>query len=231
MALNQYVFGELVRLKTENGRACSAGYPDALVPQAEIKDKLGVDGLELRTDREEMAKWHGAKVPTEIVETRTLFKALGYELTVFDVEKWRGGEVIIDLNLPLSQAQAEWYGRFDLVLDLGTLEHCFNIAQAARNLLSLVKVGGRIVHHLPLSYFNHGFYNLNPLWFRHIMEAAGFEIERLRGEVRGMEFTVPDNARFLGVPDNAMLFCVAKRVSDAEWKWPIQNRYRGKPGA
>ncbi len=46
-----------------------------------------------------------------------------------DLVASRGGERILDLNGPL---EADLVGGFDVVLDAGTMEHCFNVGQAVR---------------------------------------------------------------------------------------------------
>ena len=57
-----------------------------------------------------------------------LLKLLGVvDLTVIDYSSFEGANYIHDLNYPVS---ANLSGRFDLVIDGGTLEHIFNLPMA-----------------------------------------------------------------------------------------------------
>lgn len=66
--------------------------------------------------------------------------------------------------------------KFDTVLDLGTLEHVFNVKQSFINASSLLKTGGRIMHVLPSNNFGgHGFYQYSPeLFFSLYSEENGY---------------------------------------------------------
>jgi hypothetical protein len=68
-----------------------------------------------------------------------------------------------DLNEPIS---AEFKGRAKTVLDAGTLEHVFDIAQAFANVHELTSVGGTIIHISPVTWYDHAFFNFNPKVFR-----------------------------------------------------------------
>ena len=135
------------------GDVLSLGYPDLLVSPESIQEMFGY----MPSKFTDANKWHGFKDP--LPDTEELFDHLGAKLTVVDFTKDRGMETIADLNYP------QEFGKFDLVIDPGTLEHCFNIAQAFVNAAASVKVGGRIFHLSPMTMINHGFYNLCPTLF------------------------------------------------------------------
>lgn len=55
------------------------------------------------------------------------------------------------------------------VLDAGTLEHVFDVAQVFRNIFSVLCPGGTAIHIAPMTWHEHGFYNFNPLLFRYLI--------------------------------------------------------------
>lgn len=79
----------------------------------------------------------------------------------------------VDFSLPLAP---EHEGTAGAVFDLGTIEHIFNAAQAFSNVCLFLRPGGLIIHCSPMTAYQHGFYNFNPLLFWSFYEANGFEI-------------------------------------------------------
>jgi len=66
-------------------------------------------------------------------------------------------------------------GAFDMVLDIGTLYWCFDVAAGWRNCISMLKPRGMVVHHSALTgYFGRGFYTFQPRLFRDFYDANGF---------------------------------------------------------
>ena len=57
-------------------------------------------------------------------------------LTVIDISPYEGAETIHDLNLPVPETLQ---GRFDAVIESGSLEHIFNFPVAVANLMKLLK--------------------------------------------------------------------------------------------
>lgn len=232
------IFFEMIRRaasETRGGIACSAGYPDMLVPEAVMSNALGADVVRRMPTREDsggIIAWHGVgTMMNRVHDSRSVFAALGYELDVIDIHPVRGGETIIDLNYPLP---ADFSRTYDLVLDTGTCEHCFNIGQAALNLASLVKQGGFIIQGLPFNMFNHGFYNVNPTWFHDFYPANGFEILFLQGATDWLTesklFDLPPYARFNDAPQNAGIYVVARRREVRPITFPVQHKYQVNPG-
>jgi len=222
------------RAGCESQCVLSLGYPDILASPEQIGALFGagiVDALEFRPDSEEIARWHGmASGANRIVESAHFMALLGYDLEVLDVVAARGGERLHDLNEPLPP---ELHRRCALVIDPGTLEHCFNIAQAASNLAQMVAPGGCVFHGNPLNMYNHGFYNLNPTWYRDFYAANGFEIEQMVAIANPVlapkRFEVPPTKRFGGIPENCSLYVLARRVAETPIRWPTQSKYVNNP--
>src|SRR5215469_1265494 len=79
----------------------------------------------------------------------------------FDASDYEGATYVADFNLPLVHNKA-----YDTVVDFGTTEHIFDVAQALRNIDSLCKEGGQILHMLPANnYCGHGFWQFSPELF------------------------------------------------------------------
>lgn len=77
-----------------------------------------------------------------------------------------------DLSRPLP---AKLHSKWGVIYDGGTLEHIFNIAQAFENIHNLCAVGGTVIHVTPVSWQNHGFYNLTPKLFYSLCSANKYK--------------------------------------------------------
>ena len=106
-------------------------------------------------------------------ETSATFRALGAEVTVSDAIAWGGEDIIVDLNAPLPRRLR---GRYDVVVDPGTLEHCFNIAQAFENVDALLRPGGFVYHQDAFAFPNHGFWSISPTAFFDYYQSRGYEL-------------------------------------------------------
>jgi len=121
-------------------------------------------------------------VPRQVMAVRypddnTLFRMMGFtSVESLDNNDFEDATHIVDLNrdgLP-----RELIGKFDLMLDCGTIEHVFHIPNALKNALSLVKEGGRIIFLSPSSnHVDHGFYMYSPTLFMDYLLANGLSIE------------------------------------------------------
>lgn len=108
--------------------------------------------------------------------TEAFYKSLGFEnYTALDVNT-RMGAVVVDLNDRSAVRKANLAHSADLVTNNGTGEHIFNQAAVFENCHALCKPGGTMLHILPVSpWVNHGFYNYNPILFRDLAQANGYE--------------------------------------------------------
>lgn len=196
----------------------SAGYPDLLIKGDDLPEGTFTE----RPNSKALQKHHTFDAP--IYDAREVFGAIGLELMVIDRARYEDSENVVDLNDAVMLSNEDG-SLFDLVIDPGTIEHCWDIGQAASNLANAVKLGGYISHSTPISMFNHGYYNLNPLWFWDFYNANGFEIRRLSIVDRhGGEFSDFDATSRLGnVPDNCAILCLAQRVEIKPLEVPQQK--------
>ena len=217
MALSILQTKEVLERVKAGMRVASFGYPDIIAP---LPDAI-LEKVSYRSDSEVICKRHGLK-SRQIPDAESFFDALGAKLTVYDVIRERGCEILLDLNEPMEACQ-----QYDIVLDVGTLEHCFNIAQAIMNMAMMVKMGGTIIHENPFNWANHGFYNLNPTFYNDFYCANGFTMKECALVNRaGMGVNAPLGKRFTFTEVEVNVFVVAERVKVQEFVYPVQAKYQ-----
>lgn len=99
-------------------------------------------------------------------------------VTVMDVSDYEGADTIHDMN---QAVPAEWHGRFDAIIDCGSLEHIFNVPVAFANLANMLSVGGTLFITTPANnLLGHGFYQFSPeLMYRVFSSENGFAVRSL----------------------------------------------------
>jgi len=95
----------------------------------------------------------------EFLQMRLLCKSVA----TLDVDDYQSATVIANLNVPLEK---EFHSKYDVVLDLGTLEHLSNFSNAIVNIFNLLKKDGVYYFAIPANnWCNHGFFQLSPTFF------------------------------------------------------------------
>lgn len=238
MAIDTLYFGvmapaiEIARRKLSNPdasmRVGCLSYPDLLITREQITQRyprLANANYEVREDCEKIRKWHSMPNLSEIIETTDFFKKIGCIPDYFDFAKIRGSEIICDLNMPLSQMYQQQY---DVVIDTGTLEHCFNVGIAFENMCRLARIGGIIISAAPMSKVNHGFWNFSPCAYENYFRQNYFDslflgaFARVGSSLKQIDISA--NARQT-VPAEAVLIAVARRTAESTFKLPIQQKY------
>lgn len=83
-----------------------------------------------------------------------------------------GGDYQLDIQSDLSFMEQQW----DVVFNLGTLEHVWDVHLAYSNALKLVKVGGYFIGHAPVEgYANHGVHVTSAEAIQTFLRLNGFE--------------------------------------------------------
>ena len=103
-----------------------------------------------------------------------LGKAFGAsQVDSIDNSAYEGATIVADMNLPVP---ASLHGGYDSVIDFGCTEHIYDVAQSLRNMASMCKPGGSILHAVPANgCCGHGFYQFSPeLFFSRYTAKNGF---------------------------------------------------------
>lgn len=106
--------------------------------------------------------------------SQAVLTMLGAErVFVTDVSDYENPDFLMDFNKPADASQHKLY---DVVLDVGTLEHIFDVPTALENMIRMTKVGGQIILILPASgSIDHGFYSFSPTLLHDYFRVNGFE--------------------------------------------------------
>ena len=204
-------------------RIASMGYPDIIAPMDTYLRLFSNDdgsSLEYRNDSAAICKRHGLEYRL-IPDADSFFRMMNCELDVYDIVRERGCEIVLDLNGPMGPGP-----QYDVVLDVGTLEHCMNIGQAAINMAVMVKVGGHILHENPFNWGNHGLYNLNPTWYHDFYTPNGFKLLQCRLVRKdGTGIDAPPTERFVCVEEELNVFAVAQRLEVRPMVFAMQSKY------
>ncbi len=194
------------------------GYPDLLVTREKIKHVFGFD-VEKQTDR---GGWHtGKEVPIPLPESQEFFEKLGATIDCVDIAQDFGIERVVDLNHECD------LGKYDLVIDPGTIEHCFNIGQAIINAANAVRAGGKIFHVPPMTMLNHGFYNICPTLLHDFYVQNNWRLETMFSFGMTGAVGIESTERFRA-DSEASLYFMATRKTDAKLIYPIQTKYLAK---
>ncbi len=167
MGIETTTYKILQGLETQDKTCLCLGYSDLLV----MPDLIGGEYKEL-PDADKIRAWHNWPHPvydtTEVLVGELGFKKVDY----VDIVQARGPERIVDLNYP-----EEWDEQYDIIIDGGTAEHCFNIGQVFANILSATRPdGGVVIHVNPLNMMNHGFWNISPTAYADFYKDNGFDM-------------------------------------------------------
>jgi SAM-dependent methyltransferase len=139
----------------------------------------------------------------------------------------------LDLNDPIDLQR-----QFDLILDLGTLEHVFNVAQAFRTIHDHTRPGGLMMHGLPFAgWVDHGFYNFNPTFYWDLAAANAYQISLIAYSEISPEYKlvqlhsrdqILEMAKDGQIGENALIYTLFRRPDEARpFRIPIQGYYAG----
>lgn len=205
-------------------KVVSLGYPDLLVNREDMEEIFGREitrDLVVRENSQQIIQRHNQEERmSEVFSCESLFENLACEFDVYDIERHHGLEKIIDLNKVLPEELREEY---DMVLDPGTLEHCFNVGTAIINMASMLKLGGCIIHHNPMFYVNHGFYNFSPTFYCDFYDANEFDI--IKFPVVDSKIVSSASPSSKNISYGMMNNLIAIRRSVVELVWPSQGQH------
>lgn len=219
-----------------NKRVLSLGFPDIVVSGKELKERLNLPNLATLPPEDDrtkvIAKYHGIE-KDDIPCTNSLFHELGATTFIsIDITKEkRDNEIHLDLNYPLPIPTPEpLLEPFGVILDLGTLEHCFNAPQALETMQQLIAPGGFIIHWNPFYMPNHGFYSFNPTFYADWYKSRGFTLKSVSvwGGKRQVFTNLTDRFKFdTGGEEfsNLVIVQAPKEFVPPTSNYPCQTKY------
>ena len=135
----------------------------------------------------------------------------------------------LDLNAPVTLDR-----RFDVVMNHGTAEHIFDVAQVFITMHDYTVPGGMMIHEGPFTgWIDHGFYSFQPTLFYDLAAANQYEVlgvfvedlaaaKILRLHSRESVYEIE---RANKLPDNTMLLVVLiKGHEERPFQFPVQGR-------
>jgi len=125
---------------------------------------------------EEVKKLTGFVFPDSIMLVRSVYSCLGFTTYKCIDLDGRHGSLVLNLNKDFKMFY-NYAETFDLVVNMGTTEHCFNQAQCFVNIHNLCKENGIMIHCLPTQgTVNHGFYCYHPQFFTALASANKYDL-------------------------------------------------------
>jgi len=207
----------------ENRKVLCLGYPDFLVDEQHLVSIFGqefVDNIPEEPMSDAVRSWHKSYLP-KIFDPIWILKHLNFDVVIFDIISHRGIETLIDLNEPIADIQFE---QFDLIIDTGTLEHCFNVGQAFKNICSTVKKDGIFITAAPVSKLDHGYWNFGTIVHLDGFQQNGFEILKTTYTCKN-DIVKPEQMTWKHMPTKTAVTTIAKRTAVKDWVWPTQGKY------
>jgi SAM-dependent methyltransferase len=143
-----------------------------------------------------------------------------------------GSTYRFDLNLPVQLDK-----QFDLIINIGTAEHVFNVYQFFKTAHDLAKPGGMMVHSCPFTgWTDHGFYTFQPTFFFDLARANQYEmLSFLVGQIKPPLWLqvsghdqIPKLLKAGQIPKNAHINVVLRKPAQpSDFVVPMQGYYAG----
>jgi hypothetical protein len=169
---DQYALG------TAGGSMMALGVQDIHATHDAVAKAIRGAGYEPRTISEADRRYtHSAVISPKLkyAHVKDAFTMLGFDqVETLDYSDAEGADHICNLNEPLPSHLAD---RYDVVLDVGVLEHICDNRQAIENTIRMLKVGGRVaLCGLPLfGWHNMCYFNIQPPYLTEMYAANGFD--------------------------------------------------------
>jgi len=116
-----------------------------------------------------------ATLPDGCLNDLQLFQAFGFDtVDSIDCSKRDGATILHDLAIPLPQ---ELRGRFQCVLDIGTMEHVSDCIQCLKNACELTAISGTLIQIVPATNnMDHGYFAFSPSFISDFFSANKWQV-------------------------------------------------------
>ena len=195
---------------------------DALVEDAQLREELHQRMVTILCGDSPYQSWDLAKVFFKACLDYRKYTAIDFQGTP---EARR-----IDLNYPVALGE-----QFDVLINAGTAEHVFNVAQVFRSAHELTRTGGLMIHVMPFrGWLEHGFYSFNSTFYWDLASANDYTmLIHAYAELKPpklIELTRRDQIMDLAASGqlgkNATLYAVMKKTgAESEFRIPVQHIY------
>lgn len=82
----------------------------------------------------------------------------------------------------------KFHNQYDIILDVGTLYSVFDVSSLFKNLIRMLRVGGKIWHQTNLvGHFGRGYWGVSPSVLYEFYTQNGFSVERMGFYIKGIE--------------------------------------------
>jgi hypothetical protein len=107
------------------------------------------------------------------IKGKSFFSAFGFDkIDSLDIPGCEHpADILHDLNTPLPEAL---HGKYQFLMDPGTLEHIFDQRQCFETCHRALAIGGVVCHFVPIYSYNGGYYSINPNVVHDFYAANGF---------------------------------------------------------
>ena len=168
---------ELFPAEVDGGRVLCLGVQDVHATHEQLAETMraaGVTPREIPADERCFTQSQIVSRVRQCAHIKDFFRMLGYtEVDTIDFSNAESPDIVHDLNDPILEDLRE---RYDLVFDIGVVEHICDIFQALTNCMALVKPGGYVNHTVPLhGWHNMTYFNFQPMYFQEVYRGNGFE--------------------------------------------------------
>jgi len=160
------------------GTVLQLGRQDLHFSKLQLEEWSNSKGIILRKTKE--TSDNSAKGPLRLdLDDNQFFSMLGFDSVLSaDFSDYENPSMTLDLNQPVP---IELHEKFDVIFDGGTMEHCFNTFQVLKNIFSMLKKGGRVIHSSPsTNHVDHGFYMYSPTLFADYYAANNWKFLSLK---------------------------------------------------
>ncbi len=197
---------------------------ESLVADAAVREKLHRRMVDALCAETETRGWDLAKIFYKVFLDYSKIAAIDFHGSP--------AALALDLNNPVDLGE-----QYDVLINIGTAEHVFNVWEFFRTCHRVTKPGGIMVHVMPfLGWIEHGFYSFNPTFYWDLAMANGYTlmvlaytelnppkvVQLLRRE------QIVEMAQSGALGRNANLYAIMKKgAAESDFRAPIQGFYAG----